>query len=329
MEKVFIPPGFIQDDSILVNKSIGEYGVYLEEIFKLAKTMVIHSTESADAVNAGIITQYGSQAVNAWDKTTWKYYQNISGEYHWSDTPMQIVSIDTLETIDFTVDNLKVHTSTWTAYQYGSRYYNNLLALHPDQEQLILGILYPVDIDTAINADEWKILFYDRKLIAENEDTLIDDLQSWINRFQMRWHNKDYHHADPYYQAAQHAILYMQLPLVIANLRLKRIHTNEVHSFHIKQHLASNYRLRPYVEYMTLKQQLYLYRNIRYLERHAGYQDNLDQLIDVMLTQRNIPISSYTIKHTDEYTTIQDQPYYFKRVQLIPSSIRQRKTSIA
>ena len=74
----------------------------------------------------------------------WKYYLNVSGQYHAVDTMMKVTSLDTLETIDFTVANLKIHTATAKAYRPPSRYYYSLVNNYPDQISLINSILNPL-----------------------------------------------------------------------------------------------------------------------------------------------------------------------------------------
>lgn len=272
---------------------------YLEATKQLAKTMVIKSDVSASLQNEELVYYYGEQAVDVTDKRSWKYYCHVSGTYHPTDELMRVRSLDTLEMIEFTVFNLSQHNATREAYEIGSRYYYALIAQYPNQETLINGILYPTDIDEAINAEPGTILNYDKSLVEIQEHSLIMELESWIKGFLSRWDVKGYGMVDEYYHLAQHSILYLQLIPKILNLRLRRCRTNEVHSFHIKNYLASNQGLDRFLPYMTLKQALYLYRNITYIEQNAGNAYMFKELVERILTDRFIPLSEYSVRHED------------------------------
>jgi hypothetical protein len=280
------------------------YQIYIGKVLQLAATIVIKSTDFAQAINAGLQAQAmaaglsADSAVDLTDPTTWKYYMNLAGAYHPTDTPMQVVSMDTLETIDFTVANLAIHRATNRAYQYGTRQYNELLSLYPQQEMLIRGILYPVDLATAIAADDYTILGgYPAGLVEANEYTLIERLQTWINGTMLRWYNRAYTVSDNLYCAAHWGKVYLFLVPAILNLRLEKCKTNEAHSFHVRQYLASHGGLDAFFEQLTTAQSLALYRNIAYLERHPGQQASFTYLVRKLLTERNLPLAEYDMKH--------------------------------
>lgn len=279
---------------------------YLDLNRNLAKTVVIKSSASNDILNDFLVLKYGSNIVDQNDPTSWKYYRNIAGEYHPLDSLMTITSLDTLEEITFSKENLALHVTTRNAYKYGSRYYYSLVNRYPEQEQLILGILYPVDINKAIEAKEGSILGYPSGLVEPQEITLISELESFIKRYLIRWNVQAFGLSDSLYNAAYHALLYMHILPKLLNLRLKRCKTYEAHSFHIRQYLASHGRLDRYLPYMTLKQSLFFYRNIEYLFNNAGKVEQFDLLIEKLLTDRHIPISEYSIR---QLNTFDDQFY--------------------
>lgn len=275
--------------------------LYYQENFNLAKTLNILSIDSANGINNLLTQQYGSDAVDINHPETWKYYLNITGNYHVTDTLMKVTSLDTLRPIDFTISNLQTNTATLAAYQYGTRYYYSLLNQYPNQEQLILGILYPANIEKALNSKQGTILSYPTNLVQPQELTLIYELQNWIYLYLDRWNVKAFTLTDSLYQTSYHAIMYLNLILKLLNLRLKRCHTNEAHTFHITEYLASNYGLDKYMEDMTLEQILFFYRNIKYIERNVGFTSTFKLLINELLTKRNIPIASITAKLTSVF----------------------------
>lgn len=201
--------------------SNNHYTLYIEQVLQLAETIVIKSTDSAEALNRYVADYYGSFMVDTTNPKSWKYYMNISGQYHETDTEMTVVSMDTLEPIVFSKETLALHRATARAYAYGTRQYRELVSQYPNQEMLILGILYPVDIDTAIAADNGQILGYPPGLVEENEYSFIVKLQAWINGYIGRWVNTQYGLSDELYPATWLGIMYLQLVPTILNIRLE------------------------------------------------------------------------------------------------------------
>lgn len=304
--------------------------IYLDDTIKLAKTLVIKSDDAVESVNDWVKLVYGDTAVDPLSPETWKYYQNICGIYHFSDLAdggyMVIKSLDEADEktgeakeIYFTKESLETHVATRKAYQYGTRYYYSLVKDHPEKEQLILGILYPVDMATAINASHGTILAYPHHLVEPQESTLIQELNQWLDNFNARWHVKAFGTSDSLYPAAQHAIMYLNLVPKILNLRLRRCKTPEVHSFHIREYLASHGGMDRFLDYLTVKQRLFLYRNLLYIERHAGHKDTFFWLIEKLLTDRYIPLAEYSARIIGQF----DNNFYpglvFRRKPLNPA----------
>lgn len=278
------------------------YRIYIEQTLQLASTMVVKSLASADGLNRRL-TDYNPEArVDDLDPRSWKYYLNISGEYHWSDAPMRIVSMDTLKNITFSKEALMVHRATERGYAYGTRAYKELVNLYPEQEMLILGILYPADIEEAVAAKDGTILAYPRELIEPNEYSLRMRLQEFIYGYKARWTNNQYAITDQLYYAVNHAIMYLNLVPCILNLRLEACRTNEAHSFHVRQYLASH-GLDLYVDRLTLTQQLFFYRNIAYIERNSGQTHVFEWLVEHVMTERNLPLAEFVMRHK-----LKDQP---------------------
>lgn len=302
------------------------YEIYLKGVFDLASTLVIKSEDSANAINAWLSAQQrliadpvlaAKFAVDTKEPRTWKYYMNLAGQYHPTDAMMTITSLDTQETIDFTVENLKEHRATKREFTYRSRYYEELYSRYPDQERLILGILNPIDIDQAIEADDHTILYYDKTLVEDNEITFIPMLQAWINAFFVTWNVQDYRLTDSLFVSGQWGVLFAHLPKAILNIRLANAKTDYAHSFHIKQYLTSFGRLDPYLDYLNQKQKLFFYRNIKYINLNPGKIDTFDWLTQKVLTDRRFPLAEYDIRHNN--TPQPDQIY---------PDIEMRRTSI-
>lgn len=279
------------------------YDLYVEKTIGLAETMVVKFEDAARAINLQVIGTYGFSSVDEYDQSSWKYYQNISGTYHFSDLDengkpkIKIASLDTGETIYFTKEALAIHTSTLEAYRYGSRYYRELIMRYPDMEMLIRGVLYPSDIDLAIVSKDGTILSYPKELVESNEYGLIDKIQNWTYNYLDRWVNRQFTISDDLYVATYIGQYFLHLIQAIFAFRLAACKTNEVHSFHVKQYLASHNFLDEYFPYLTQHQALFLYRNIRYIQRHAGKREVFDLLVENLFTHRRLPLYEYRCIH--------------------------------
>lgn len=280
-----------------MNNTSNYYQLYLNDVMTLAQTLVIKSSESAEALNKFVTDYHGAAAVDPLYPTTWKYYLNLSGERHPIDPQIWVTSLDTLERIEFTKANLEVHRATARGYVYGTRPYRELIAAYPQQETLILGILYPIDINTAIAADNGTILGYPPGLVEPNEYSFVSKLQAWIVGYQERWTNHQFNLSDELYSATTLGIMYLNLVPAILSIRLEACKTNEAHSFHVRQYLASHGLLDAYVDQMTTKQALFFYRNIAYIERNVGKRDIFSWIVEHIMTERLLPLAEYTMRH--------------------------------
>ena len=264
---------------------------------KLVESLVIKSNDSVDTLNQWVVDYFGAEPFNRNDRHSWKYYLNVSGEYHFTDKVMEVVSWDTLETIIFNKSNLDIHRATFKAYAYGSTQYMDLVKKYPNQELLIRGILNPVNIDTAINAENGTILTYDTQLVEENEYSLIEKMNQWIKSFKIRYVNEQFSISDELYAATHHGIMYMHLVPAVLNFRLSACKSNEAHSYHITEYLLSHGIPEYSIMHMTKRQMLFFYRNIKYIQRNAGTIDTFKWILDHIMTERFLPISEYVMKH--------------------------------
>lgn len=275
------------------------YQIYAASIMNLAGSLVIKSSAAAAGVNemvyANALTPYDET-----DPTTWKYYQNICGIYYPSDNAMYITSMDTLEQVLFSKETLQYHRATARAYAFGTTYYKELVARYPDQEQLIRGILYPADMAQAIEAPDGMILAYPQDLVEETEPSFIPRLQEWIYGYLGRWHNVQYGNIDNLYHAAMLGVMYSMLPGAIENIRLGLCRTNEAHSYHVREYLSCNSNLGQFLPYMTRSQAMYFYRNLKYIQAHAGNNELFDELVQKCLTDRNLPLAHFVTQQDTE-----------------------------
>lgn len=300
------------------------YKLYIDDVLDLAETLVIKSEYTALRINQFMRYTHGEDSVDQNNPSTWKYYLNIAGEYHPTDPAIKVISLDTLQEIDFTKANLALHKATAAAYQYNSRYYRELLFRYPEHEQLIQGVLYPADLNAAIDAPDFSVVSYRKDLVEDNELSLIQNINQWLENFNIRWNNKQYTISDDWYGASVLGVMYLQLVPLILNLRLRACKTSEAHSFHVREYLASHGMLDVYLSKMTKKQALFFYRNINYIERNAGKQDTFYWLVEKIMSDRNLPLSEYKMHHSTAGMPASYTPQVFFRKKLInPEQLNQ------
>lgn len=271
------------------------FDIYRNDTIKLIRSVVVKFSPIATQMNHWLGKDL-RVLVDEDAPETWKYYMNMAGEYHSTDQMMFVRSADTLETIEFTKENLVYHRATAREYVPGSMMYESLARQYPDQTALINGILYPIDINRAIDARDGQILFYDEALVEPQEDAFLYKLQDWIDVYIIRWWNPNFAITDEMYLPAFWGTMFNSMVSGIMNLRLAVAKTNMANSYHIREYLASHGHLDEYLPYLDTRQRLWLYRNINYIQRNAGKQDTFNRLVKNILTPRGIPLIRYTLE---------------------------------
>lgn len=292
------------------------YELYLKSVFDLARSIVVKYTPAARAINAHL-SKSGYQVST--DQRTWKYYLNMAGQYHEYDLPMTVLSLDTQTPIDFTVDNLRIHRNTLREYSKQGVYFTELVAKYPDQEDLIRGILNPVDLDFAINSSDHRILTYNPELVESGETYLISTVQSRIDAILERWEVSGYELVENMYQPTLLGAIYAFLPSIIINARLAYCKTDFAHSYHIREYFKSNGAIDRFYDYMTREQRLWFYRNIQYVLRNSGQMRTFDTLVEQVMTARSFPLDRYTLRHNYKYLLEDLTP----AVEMFRSSVNQ------
>lgn len=274
---------------------------YLNDCVRLAMSVTIKCDNTIEAMNKRIKLLHGESYVDENHPEKYRYNLHACGDYHPKDTMMSITSLDTLQEIHFTKQNLQIHKKTKRAYTVDSEYTQDLIDAYPENYSLIMGILNPADMNDVLSAKDGQIVSYDKTAVEEQELTLIKELNQHCVGHHRRWNTRAHSYGHDFYPASYAGVFYSTLLPRILNLRLKRCKTYEAHSFHIKMYLASHYELDRYVRFMDMYQILFLYRNILYLERNCGKTQQFELLLKKLLTRRNIPISEINVRHLNDF----------------------------
>lgn len=272
------------------------YNIYLNNNIELASSMIIKLELVANAMNLEL--QHNGYEVSI-DKSTWRYYYHLAGNYHFFDQKMYIKSLDDGTTIIYSKENLKHHKKTRALYKEDVSYLNELYDKYPTQSNLIRGVLYPIDISTALNSKDGAILYYNHSFTEPQEYNLIIEVEQWIASYLYRVSMQAYSESDDLFAASVCGLLYVNLPQVIMNVRSNYIKTSQVHTFHISSYLASYNRLDEFMPYMSFEQQLFIYLNIDYIVRHTGMLETFNLLLEKLLTERNLPVFDYMLQQAN------------------------------
>ncbi len=240
-----------------------------------------------------------------------KYYVNMAGNYHESDTIMTILSLDTQQVIEFNKTNLASHRRTAKVYKVGTPEYEALCERYPEQVDLIKNIVYPVtNIEAAYKTNNFELLAWGDGFLEKDESAfIIREVRNFLKYFEARWFFK-FMSYEKYWYVTTWSVMWGLLFAAIESFRIKAMRTTDVHSFHVWEYLKS-FGLEDYSDILTRRQSMYLYRNIRYLLANQGKQETLILLVNNLLDEIGVTLNGRTIyQHTevplDEYRTIPD-----------------------
>lgn len=279
--------------------------IYEAQVIQFLKSCTIVFSPMATLQNTNLTN--GGIAISD-NPLDYKYYLNLSGQYFLNpadpynlispnplyDTMMQIQSLDSKALVDFTTSMLASNPKTQAAYTIGSSYYNNLCQKYPTQVDLIKSILYPVDAETAYNADDFTLLGWgEGYLEATEEEAIIQEINNFLTYASTAWYFPFLNY-ECYYTWTFWASLWQTLPNVIFAARLQNLQTSYVHSFHIWNYLMSR-GISDYSDILTRQQALFLYRNINYLIENRGTQNNLIILVNNLLDSLAVGLVGKTI----------------------------------
>ena len=265
-----------------------DFKPYVLEIINFLRSVTLKYSWVADQMNVNLVK--AGYTVDLDDPTTWKYYINLTGEYHASDTVMQVASLDTLEQIPFTKEVLALHPRTTASYAPGTSYYKSLCVEYPAQSELIKSILFPVkSIESAIAAPNLSVLAWGDGFLEDAESSvLIQDLIQFMRVYAERWYFS-FLEMEEYFHPTNLGILYAQMAAFLLTKRHHYIRSPYVHSWHISNYLQSK-GLDDYSDVLSREKQMFLYQNYDYLKVNSGKQSNLIILIQNLLADMGVSL---------------------------------------
>ena len=271
---------------------------YVDDNILLVKSMVIKLTDIGEQINNGLKALFNIDIPS--DKHNWKYFLNISGQPHFTNSKNIEINILELDKIrSFNKETLDKYPDTRTALMGFSNYYNELIYKYPNDIAYINGCINPVDIDTAIAAPEGSILTYNTELVEEQELSVIRKLEKYIADYLARWHLKNYMVCDELYMSSMLATLYGALPNKLMNIRLANARSNEAHSFHVEHYFRSNFNLWDDVSVLNKESLWWLYNNLDYIMKNDGKESTTDLILDKIFNTNNVGVGRIMLGFQD------------------------------
>lgn len=264
---------------------------YLKNTIKLVKSFTIKHDDIAIHINNELIKMYGTSILgnDPYDKSKWKYYMNICGLYHSTDNPIKITIIETGMVKDLSKELLIEYPTTKDELLKHDIFYEDLISKYPNDELLIKGIIYDLDMDFVLSAENGYLLSYSKHYVEEQESNLIQDISKYSVNFFKRWHVREYGITDNLYLVSLLGILYTKLVLKVINIRYSNIMTANVHSFHIYEFFRSHFDVDTSV--LNKSTRFWLYKNMRYIRKHMGSNETLNTVIEKIITNNGIGIA--------------------------------------
>lgn len=269
--------------------------IYIRDTITLVKSITVKNDKEADLYNDYLTLTVKGFAPEE-KQVNWQYYKHLMGERHPLDVDIVAVSVDNGQSFVLDKSSMLVHRRTKEELLKFGLYYGELVNRYPHLELYIKGVITTpqfTDAQTVVDAENFTIVSYADGMIEENEDDVMAQLQLRINNYKSIWLIGYYAMADNLFLASQYHIFYNFLVTSILAVRLGFAKTVSAHSYHLRLYLASHHCLDDVLLFLTKKQQLFLYRNMLYLDNHAGSNFTFQTLIDLLFSERNISVVNY------------------------------------
>ena len=282
--------------------------IYLAGILTLTRSLVIKSDDVADQIHHHDKNTRPDLYDSKTPRSQYRYFQHLAGIYTPTDTPMEIFSLDSQSIVPFDQD-IQGHALTHSKLTEDRKYLKTLLSKYPTQERLINGILNPVPVEVTVEAEDSTILHYNRKYVEDNEFTLMDKLQTYITNMNSRWKIKPYANLDEYYFGLHESMVALSVVPKLLNLREEVLHTIEAHSFHVSEYLISN-GINTELAHLNKTQWFFLYKNIKYIKKHAGNMKTFLMMVKGLVETGGIPLDTHVVTHKNK-TDGSIEPIFF------------------
>lgn len=305
--------------SSIVEKILGNNSLltntYLDSTLMFTKSLLIVIRTEGGLYNDLLKQKYGLNVDTA-KKETWRYYMHLAGKYHSVDVPIKMISWDNGKEIVLDRTSVEKHKTTRKELLKFGSFYRTIVDAYPEQELLLKSLISTskkLTIEEIVKLRNHSIVAYDASHIEVQESNLLPRLQERINNYAITKTLPYYSIAESLYMASMYIVLYQFIYMNILNLRLANAKTSQAHSYHILSYLASHHRLDKNYPYLDIKQTLFLYRNLKYLNTYAGTNEVFYKLIDKFFTVRRVSVINYIYKQKNSISPDGSMEYRFNQ----------------
>lgn len=248
----------------------------------------------------------------------WGYYKNIAGIPHRYNSEISILCPVTNENITLTKERLMEDHNLLDYIKNSPGVLDNLMALYPANNTLIMGMIYHVSLDEVLNAREGAILNYNESLLLDSEKWIIPEISKLINNILHKVSLPGYIATDNLYGVTTATFIYQAVTLKINELLFATTGRYFISDEAITNSLNSTLYIGGIVESFPRNMKLWLYKNINYLYRHLGKDSTIDLIIENVLTPLRLVCSEIVLSPMN--TRYLDNPIHLpNQVKDIPN----------
>lgn len=296
---------------------------YLDGILRLTKSITVISKREAVSYNEGVFKRTGKK-VETNDLKDWRYFRHLAGLYHEIDSPMKVISRDTRTEITLTKEVLANHLETRRELTKFGVFYDEVTGKYPEQELLLRTMLTTgktLDIEEIVRLPNWTIVAWNEDFVETQEEDLIPKLQDRIYKLARKGLITNYALVDDLFMAGLYIVLYNFIIQSIINIRLGNAKTGRAHSYHMLNYFASHHGLDASYDFIDDYQRFFLYKNLLYLNSHAGTNEVMDTVIEKFFTYRRISVTNFELIQNGDIRNSHQADYRYRQLLLNKENI--------
>jgi len=295
----------------MVKKPIGREK-YIQDMLDFVSSIVFKNDTLGKYIEIGDSPDFYRSDISA-DRRDWKYYKNLTGNYHENDKGIYIKLVETDELTLLSKEIVNKHMLTKAELLKGkSGLYSNIFI--PDNLMIIKGMLSSNGLTTneLIELDDITIIDYDKSLLESNEKYIIKELEEYAKKVSNAHLNKEFAFYEKNYLPLFISNLYNGLFLKIYNLRISKINTIYSHSYFVDLKFKSTKELNNDVLYLSNYSKQWLYMNVDYLNKNIGNKVVFNAVVDNVVKNSGYKLSILSIEK--EQTTDKNPSEFFNYV---------------
>lgn len=269
-----------------------DYRLHIQELTDFLKTVIFKVDYFVEFYNS--MEKYSDHKVDEDDPKTYIYYRILAGDDTLLINDVKVYSPKVGYEVTLSKASL-IEDPTIKEYCINNpSYLTRVKNKYPDDASLIPRILSPLDIDVCIEANNFTILDYESGILQSEEQTsLVDHYQEFLNYVDFRWYVSVYNFEN-LYTFALLDIIYKISPNVLLEKRILNTRTEKVHDYHLWNYLGSNGYVGDIGHY-SRDNDMFLYRNDSYLQRHSGKKFILEILEEEFLLPNKRSLASIKV----------------------------------